>query len=244
MNPPQSKLLSYFLKVLFRDADCIVVLSEKEKKILGDRYNRSDISIMRNAVNLSLLEKKHVEPLKAPLKLIFMGRISESKGIYVIGESFRFLEDHFDKFSLEIYGAGPELQAWLQQLSDYKGLNFAYKGVARGKLKWEALENADVFLLPSLHSEGMPIALIEAMAAGCTSIVTDDASITTIVTGNENGIVVNKNDPGQVAQKIREIIEGTIDSCAIGKCASDYIRQNLSISTYAHQLDQLYHQLN
>ena len=244
MNPPGSKVLSYFLRVLFQRADCIVVLSEKEKKILGDRYGRSDISVMPNAVNLSFLESRQVKPIALPLKLIFMGRISKSKGIYVIAESFRYLEDHFDKFSLEIYGAGPELESWLKQLSGYKGLNFFYKGIASGKLKWDALQNADVFLLPSIHSEGMPIALIEAMAAGCTSIVTDDASITSIVTANENGIVIKKNDPYQVAQKLREIIEGRLDNRVIGKRASDYIHQHLSISTYAHRLDQLYSEMN
>ena len=245
MHPPDKKVLAWFLEKLFANADAVIVLSEKEKKILNERYGPKRFYVFPNAVNtLQATQLTRKQPGGNKIKLIFIGRIAESKGIYTISESFHYLGDYFDRFSLEIFGAGPELEKWTNALSKYDKLQYTYKGVVGGVDKWNALHNADVFLLPSIHSEGMPIAMIEAMAMGCVVIATDDASMGSVVSNNTNGILIGKNEPRELALKLKEIIDGRIDTSSISTEAQKYIAENFSISSYIKQLDDVYAGLN
>jgi len=245
MHPPGKKILAWFLEKLFANADAVIVLSEKEKKILSERYGPKKFYVFPNAVNTAqAVQARRKQPDGNKIKLIFIGRIAGSKGIYTISESFQYLADYFDRFSLDIYGAGPELVKWTAALSKYDKLQYCYKGVVGGVDKWNALHNADVFLLPSIHSEGMPIAMIEAMAMGCVVIATDDASMGSVVSNNINGILIGKNEPRELAQKLKEIINGRIDTSSISTQAQKYIAENFSISSYIKQLDDVYAGLN
>jgi glycosyltransferase involved in cell wall biosynthesis len=229
---------------MFENADAIIVLSTMEKEMLTNRYGALNFHVLPNAVNTSF-HPAHLESIKkGKLKLVFVGRINASKGIHVISDAFKYLADYMDRFTFEIFGAGPDLDSWVTSLKCYPGLNFAYKGIVGGKDKWQALCNADIFLLPSIHSEGMPISILEAMAVGCVVIVTDDASITSVVTNNQTGLVISKNKPQQLALKIKQLIDGDIDSLAISRQAKEYISQHLSIPGYIKSLEDLYSTLN
>jgi glycosyltransferase involved in cell wall biosynthesis len=244
MHAPTSRVLAFFMRFLFHNADAVIVLSKIEMQILGDRYGIRNFFVFPNAVNISHAGSTKPAKQKKTIGLIFMGRIAVSKGIYTICESFKYLQDYFDRFSFEIYGAGPELEKWLAILKQYPGLHYCYKGITSGKEKWDTLGDADVFLLPSLHSEGLPVAMIEAMAAGCVVIATNDASISTVITNDVNGILISKDAPLELAQKIKDILDGKVNCMGLSVNAQEYVTQNMSISTYIKQLDELYAGLN
>ncbi|MBC7829704.1 MAG: glycosyltransferase family 4 protein [Chitinophagaceae bacterium] len=244
MNTPSEPFFSYLLKSLFENADAIIVLSSLEKSILTNRYGPRNFHVLPNAVRITKAEPASKPSGKDKRKLIFMGRINKSKGVFVISEAFKYLTDYFGKFSFEIYGAGPETEEFEKCLSHYEGLDFSFRGIVGGDDKWNALRKADVFLLPSLHGEGLPVALLEAMSVGCVVIVTDDASITTVVKNNENGIVIPKNDPLELAFRIIAILDGEINSNLLGFNAQNYISKNLSINNYIHSLEGVYSTLN
>jgi glycosyltransferase involved in cell wall biosynthesis len=238
MNEPRQKYLNFLLNNIFKHADSILVLSTLEKDILEKRYGALNFNVFPNAVNITSSPENKKER-KEVVKFVFMGRINRSKGIYTISESFKYLSRHFDKFVFNIYGAGPDLDDWLNALKSLKGLQFNYNGIVGDMEKWKILNSADVFLLPSLHSEGLPMAMIEAMAAGCAVVVTDVASIKTVV-NNSNGILLNESSPELLAEKIEEILENKIDVNAIGRQAKEFVRSNLSFSNYIRNLDSLY----
>ncbi len=256
MHPPDKKIIAYFLDKLFRYSDAVIVLSGKEQRVLEARYGPRKFYVLPNAVNTALAGGPGAAALArgpgvlggrsgaraggGPIKLIFIGRIATSKGIYTISESFAHLTDYFDRFSFEIYGAGPELEKWKAALSRHKKLRFTYNGVVGGSEKWRVLHDADIFLLPSIHSEGMPIALIEAMASGCVVIATDDASMGSVVRNNINGILIGKNEPQELAAKLKDIINGRIDTPSISDHAKKYVAEHFSMSSYIKQLDHLY----
>jgi glycosyltransferase involved in cell wall biosynthesis len=236
----KSGLISYLLKKIFNKAEAIVVLSELEKQVLERRYGNLSFYAFPNAVDTASINELDKRSNSEKVRFIFMGRIHTSKGIYTISESLKYLAKYFDSFVLNIYGAGFELNEWINSLEKYKDLQYSYNGVISGKKKWEALYNSDVFLLPSLHSEGMPIAMLEAMAAGCVVIVTDVASIKSVVDNNFNGILLSESTPEKLAEKMEEIILGKINLKFLGDNASQYVKENLSIPKYISKLEELY----
>jgi glycosyltransferase involved in cell wall biosynthesis len=243
MNKPKEKWVDRLLTFLFKHADSIIVLSEMEKEILTERYGNYTFHVLPNAVDFSAgAAFKRIASDK--IRFVFLGRINSSKGIYIISEAFQYLRDYYDNFSFSIYGAGPELEGWLSKLDAYNGLNYKYEGVVGGEEKWQALYNADVFLLPSTHGEGMPIAMIEAMAAGTVPIVTNDASITAVVQNEENGFVISKNNPQELANAMQKIIDGKIAMAEVSQKATETIRVYFDISSYVKKLDSIYSSLN
>lgn len=240
IHSAKSGIIRFIIKKSIESSDMILVLSEMEKNVLKTRYGHYNYHVLPNAVNGIVIGSERNYMRKGILKLLFLGRINKTKGIYTISESFKYLEKHFDYINFEIYGNGPELDSWMKALKQYPSLNYNYRGVVDEDGKWKVLNETDVFLLPSLHSEGMPIAMIEAMAAGCLVIVTDDASITSVVKNNETGIIIPKNSPQQLANKIIEIFEGVVGLEVIGKSAQTFVKQHLSFSNYIQKLDELY----
>ena len=240
MHEPDGGVIRYLLKKVFKHADRVIVLSEIEKDILSARYGDLNFEIFPNAVNMASVTRKPRTNTKGKLRLVFLGRINTSKGIYTITECLPWLKNYFDHFEFEIYGAGPELDSWIKSLNQFPELQFAYKGVTGGKEKWEVLSEADVFLLPSLHSEGMPVAMLEAMAAGCVVMVSDVASVRTVIKNNYNGILLPVHQPKELAQRIIDVIEGKYDLKQMGEQAQKYVNANLSFSGYVKRLDTLY----
>lgn len=240
MHETKSRILNSLLKNIFKHAEAIIVLSELEKEILSKRYGNLSFNVFPNAVDTNILNGLSKQPVNSNIRFVFMARIIKVKGIYTISESLQYLTRCFDRFSFDIYGAGPDLEDWLAKLRKYPAFNFTYHGVAGGIEKWKALSGSDVLLLPSLSGEGMPIAMIEAMAAGCVVIVTDVASVKTVINDNVNGILLSESSPQLLAQKIRDVIDGKIDVEAIGNNAKKYVEANLSLSGYINKLETLY----
>ena len=235
-------LTSFCLKNLLKNADAVIVLSEEEKVNIQVKYNISRCNVLPNAIDYSFTDKK-ARVLNEALKVIFLGRINESKGLETIVSGFRQLNGSLKHLEFDVYGSGPALKKWNTELQEIKGLSYQYKGVAAGAAKWQALQEADVFVLPSIHSEGMPIAILEAMAAGCAVITTDDGSIKSVVKNSYNGILIPKHSPKRFAETLKEIIDGQIDIKELGRNAQSFAQSNLSFSTYIQKLDGIYHKL-
>lgn len=240
MHESDGKLLSFFLNNMFNNAQRIIVLSDLEQEILEKRYGKLPFYSFPNAVDMQSISRFTKEPPAAKIRFIFMGRINRTKGIYTITKSLAALSKYYDQFSLRIFGNGPDLDEWTAELAQLQGLQYSFEGVVGGDDKWEALSGSDVFLLPALHSEGMPIAMIEAMAAGCVVIVTDVASIKAVVTDNENGILLEEHSAEELARKMEDIILGKTDMKRLGENAKQFVENNLSLPSYINKLETLY----
>ena len=104
-------------------------------------------------------------------------------------------------------------------------------------------QSADIFLLPS-YFEGLPNALLEAMASGIVPIVTSVGSISEVVFNGENGFIVPLKDHKSISERIkildndRHLLENTKKS-AYKSMLTDY-----SIQSYIIKLNRIYSSLN
>lgn len=103
--------------------------------------------------------------------------------------------------------------------------------------------NSDVFVLPS-RSEACPLALLEAMAAGCVCIATDVGDIREILDVAGCGLVVQSESASALAAAIEHVAELSItERQRMGKLAQEVITARFSLETQAEKHLRIYKKL-
>lgn len=156
--------------------------------------------------------------LEGPMRLLFVGRLVSQKGLDVLFKALATMKDHKD-WSLTIAGEGP-LKDELALVSHNLGL--ADRVTFRGWLERDHLpavyEDADIFVLPS-RDEGMPNAMLEAMAAGLPVIGSKVAGLDEVVIDGETGFLVTPEDADGLAHALRVAIEDRDQTFKLGQAA-------------------------
>jgi len=131
-------------------------------------------------------------------------RLTEEKGVSYLLQSMRRVINSFPGVTLVITGEGP-LEVKLKKESIDLGIgdNVLFAG-ARLDIP-ELLKLFDIFVLPSL-SEGLPICLLEAMAAGCPVVATDVGGVSVAIKHGRNGSLVRPGHPGGLAAEIIRVL--------------------------------------
>ena len=151
-----------------------------------------------------------------------------------------------NEFHIEIYfelcGVGADIALYEKSLKSILGFRYRNNGVVFGDEKWKLLNQSKLFLLPSYY-EGFPMALLEAMSAGCVPIVTSVGSISEIIRHNINGLIVNKCAPKEIADSILCIINNHKLAEMISNNATKTILENYNIDKYKKKLFDIYQNL-
>jgi glycosyltransferase involved in cell wall biosynthesis len=156
-------------------------------------------------------------PSKDPQMLVFMSRFLPAKGGATTIEAFAAIAADFPGARLTMAGDGPDMPR-LRTLARNVGLEdrIDFVGYVAGEMKMELLARARLFVLPTAHPEGMPNAVLEAMAAGDVIITTPIGGITDVVENGANGSLLPSPDATGVAGEIRRYLEDPELAAAIG----------------------------
>jgi glycosyltransferase involved in cell wall biosynthesis len=122
---------------------------------------------------------------------LFMGRIHPKKGCDLLIESFAKVLAEHSEWHLVI--AGPDQVGWqkkLQQRAELFGVapRITWTGMISGVTKWGALRAAEVFVLPS-HQENFGMVVVEALAAGTPTLISNKVNIWREVLADGAGLV-------------------------------------------------------
>lgn len=236
-----NRFIEFFAAKMLRTADKILVLSEFEKENLTRRWKNLNIGILPNAVSIDQIppfEKKSGEKT-----IIFFGRIHESKGLREIIKACEILKEENLRFNFKCFGAGPEKDSFIYEMTKILGEKFYYGGVVSGNEKWRQLSGADIFLLPSRYGEGLPLAMLEAMAAGCVPVASDVASVRVVIENGKNGFMVAPYNAAQTAEKLKMLLTDKADWQSLRENARQTIEENFSIDDYIKKLENIYSEI-
>lgn len=160
-------------------AACLHALTEAEARQYRDFGARGPIAVIPNAVTVP--EDGHAElfldrfPVVNGRRIVlFLSRLHPKKGVDLLIEAWSAIAREFPDAHLVI--AGPDhdgMQAELERQVERLGIGaqVLFTGMLNGRMKWSALEAAEAYVLPS-YSEGLSMALLEAMAVGLPVIAT------------------------------------------------------------------------
>ena len=137
--------------------------------------------------------------------IITLGRLTEQKNHKLLIEAFSEIKDEISE-NLVIYGEGP-LRKELEQLVNDLGLQNRVFLPGNTDDAAHVLSNAKIFVLPSDY-EGMPNALLEALATGLPCISTDCpcGGPKMVINNNENGILVPIKDKNALSSAIKTLV--------------------------------------
>ncbi|MBM4049072.1 MAG: glycosyltransferase family 4 protein [Planctomycetes bacterium] len=130
----------------------------------------------------------------------FVGRLSTEKGVDVLIEAFALVRQHLPQARLILAGDGPERAALCKRASDMN-LRDSVDFLGERDDVPAILAGLSVFVLPS-RSEGLPMALLEAMAAGLPIVATAVGGVPEAIRDNDNGLLVCPNAPREMAAAI------------------------------------------
>lgn len=186
----KNKLLRKYTFYLFKkNASKIIVLSYKLKEFLvKNGLNGDKIFVLANYYDNAL---KIIDCPKKPdvVTYLFVGSVTQRKGIYELLEVFNTLDD---SYQLIVCGE-PNEKIGNDYIKKYRNKeNIIFKGFVAGETKNEIFSSADVFVLPT-YSEGLPISLLEAMFFGLACIISSVGAISEIVS-DENAILIKPGD--------------------------------------------------
>jgi glycosyltransferase involved in cell wall biosynthesis len=234
----KNRWLEKIAEITLRRARVAVVLSELEKEIIERRWGKLNVRVLENAVPFDEAprqERNNPEPV-----LIFLGRLSESKGLHEIIEACRRLKNENFDFRFNCFGAGPLKEFFITEMSGILGDKFYFGGVIKGAEKWRRLAEADIFLLPSRHGEGLPIAMLEAMAAGCVVIASEMASIGAVVEDGANGYTIEPGNVSELVTRLKHILDNKADWKRLRDNARAIIKEKFDLDDYIKKLENIY----
>ncbi|MDR2148643.1 MAG: glycosyltransferase family 4 protein [Tannerella sp.] len=232
----------FLAKKLFHKSHVVLVLSELERDIMQKEYQRTDVCVLENCVDSSqFIQADKLMPAEIPV-FIFLGRIHESKGLHEILDVFKRLNGEHVPFRFVLCGDGSLRASIVPKFESLLGKQFDYKGVVSGMEKINAIRSADFFLLPSWF-EGLPVTMLETMAAGVVPVITDVGSIGQLVHHQENGIIIEKQNVTDMHQKIKDILAHPERYAALSKNAKESVLRDYDVSQYVHRLNEIYGQV-
>jgi len=163
------------------------------------------------------------------VKLLYLGWLEPFKGITDLLDVFEKLIKNGTKVEADVYGSG-SLVDKIKQKVDESGLSelFRLRGWADEGIKLKAMEEADIFVLPS-YREGMPNALIEAMAAGLPCISAEVGGVPDLISHKENGLVFSPGDQDKLYENISSLYNDSELRKSLGIKAREFILSNCSI---------------
>lgn len=169
--------------------------------------------------------------------LVSVGRLVYAKAHEILVASMPAVLKEFPNAKVEIYGDGvlrADLQAQIEQL----GLSNSAKLQGQSDHIASRLANADVFILSS-RSEGLPIALLEAMSAGLPCIATKVEGVDEVLVEGEHGLVVPVENPEALAQAILQLLRDPAARSRMGAAARLHVSKFHTVDRMCEQYLEL-----
>jgi glycosyltransferase involved in cell wall biosynthesis len=188
------------IRQTFDRAAAVIVLSKSWQRWVTGISTNPRIEVVPNAVPVP--DQASVRPAH---HLLFMGRLGERKGINTLLDAVAVLTREFP--DLRVVCAGDGDLAAVRERIQVLGLQscVTVPGWMGPAERTHLLQDASIFVLPS-HNEGLPMAILEAMAAGLAVISTPVGGIPDAVIDNETGALVKPGDVNALAAALRRVL--------------------------------------
>ncbi len=217
---------------------CIGHFCTSQMMLYSDKTYWDRFNIIRCGVNIEQFDFQ--PPARKARKMVYVGRLSAEKGVPILFSSLSDLKAKNYDFHLTLLGDGQD-RKFLEEQVEQMGLQdyVEFGGFVDQDTIKSTLRNSDIFILPSF-AEGIPVALMEAMALGIPVIATYVGGVTELVVDGITGQVVSPSDSQGLGNAIAKYIDDEVFCKDIAQRARDKVVQEFNIEDQVDKLASLF----
>lgn len=191
-------------KIFYRLSNGFIFQTEKSSHFFTDNLRENDIVIPNAIFNEAVYELQ--PPSKREKVICSVGRLTAQKRFDVLIDAFKLIEEKHPDYKLIIFGEG-ELRNELQAQIDRLGLSGKVLLPGSSPEAIKLVNRTSVFVLSS-DMEGMPNALMEAIALGVPCVSTRcEMGPEELIDDGVNGLLVETGNPQQIAEAVEKILD-------------------------------------
>ena len=204
MEEYYNKMTRVLAKTLMGKSTGIVLQTPDAREFFPKWMHKKTI-ILENPLNPNFIEDYYQGEREDVI--VTVGRIDSNKNQKLLIDAFMKIAEEFPKMKLILYGDGEDRELLKEYVKDNNYQDRIYLPGAVNDVK-DRIKKAKVFVLSS-NTEGMPNALMEALALGIPSVSTDCpcGGPRMLMEGKENGILVPVGDADKMAEALKNILE-------------------------------------
>jgi glycosyltransferase involved in cell wall biosynthesis len=239
---PRSRLLTWILRQFLVRSEAVTVLSRQELNAYAAFDARIKIHLVPNAIDpTGLIDEPRAENLDGPLRLVYVGRIVDSKGIFETLTALKLLRSQGRRFTFQIAGAGRDEER-LRQMVEEEGLSDCTQllGPVFGPSKNRLWLESDAFVFPTRHAEGLPYSLLESMAAACVAIISPVAAIPDVVQSEVQGFLVPPCDPQRLSEVVARLDDDRALLQRVAQAGRERVREGYTTQRLADDFAAIY----
>ncbi len=221
---------------LFAKADRVMTISQLwQDKLIQMGCPPDKLDVLRMGVSLHHAAPEHLpaRPTETAtgINLLTVARLTEKKGICYLLEALSVLKKKHIRFRARIIGSGPllpELQLQTERLQ--LGASVEFCGVKTAAEVAASLADCDIFVLPSVTAangdmEGIPVSLMEAMAAAKPCVSTFHSGIPELIADPLEGLLVPERDIAALAGALEQLMTDPALRSRLGLAARRKVQQ-------------------
>lgn len=237
------------MRLLKRFPRIVAISEEIEKEVLAAGFSKNKITVIENGIDISRFENNNGanrirKDLRIPAGVNIIGtigRLSPEKGQLDFLEAAKLLTESFDDVFFVIVGTGPMreiLEAAIKELGLH---NNVLMTAVRSDIP-QLLSIFDIFVLPS-HSEGLPMALLEAMASKKPIVATRVGAIPNLLSHGKSGLLVPARKVNDLRDVITALLRNPIKAKSIAQEAYTTVVGRYSAARMTKQYLDVYQQM-
>ena len=190
---------------VINQADIIIALSDTWKNLFENEVGLKNVKVLKNGIDSECFVDARSIQDDMYNKILFLGRLGKRKGAYDLIYSIKKLKDRGIDIKCIMAGDGEveEVKSLSKELKIDS--NVKCVGWIDINKKKEFLRKSGILVLPS-YNEGLPMAILEGMAAGKVIISTTVGAIPEVIKNRENGILIEAGDIEALTNAIEEIV--------------------------------------
>jgi len=215
---------------------CISYFARSQAMLFSDPAHWPKLRV----VHCGVVPERYQQPARESgegVRLLFVGRLARIKGLRILFEAFARARVDHPNLSLTLIGDGPERAHAEAEAARIGGISLM--GSQSQDAVAAAFGDADALVLPSF-AEGVPVVLMEAMAAGLPVIATRVGGVGELVQDGVSGLLVAPGDTDALQDAILDLVREPARRRAMGAAGAAIVAEEFDCRVEAARLFSLF----
>ena len=236
-------------KLCLSKLDLTIAISDNVRNSLKNIIPEHRIKVIPPLIDLSRFSNQNFKERSDSPHLLYVGNLSKTKGLHILLEALKIAKKDFPNIKLSL-GLDMPLDEFKSRNLEIKekllALDLTENVIPLGIIKNlpEVMARSDMFIAPFINTYGpidYPLSILEAMASGLPVVATNVGGIPEIVKHGENGLLVEPNNPLELANAINYLIGNKEEANKMGNNGAVFTHSlnEIAISNYLGLYQQI-----